>query len=84
MVLLINISLDQRTPPPRTHLRSLVVHRSDGDVEEQVSGGSTVVVAHGEQKLDKQRLWANVLDGGHVPHLHVVDCMLTDTTHVAA
>lgn len=82
MVLLINILLDQRTPPP--HLRSLVVHRSDGDVEEQVSGGSPVVVTHREQKLDKQRLWTDVLDGGHVPHLHVVNCMLTDTTHVAA
>lgn len=54
----------------------LVVHRGDGDVEEEAGDGAAVVVADGEDELDEQRHRADVLHGRHKGHFHVVDCML--------
>lgn len=54
----------------------LVVHRSDGDVEEKAGDGSSVVVADGEDELHKQRLRPDVLHWRHEGHFQVVHCML--------
>lgn len=56
----------------------LVVHRDDGDVEDKVGDGSTMVVADGEDKLEKQWIWADVLYWRHEGHLPVVHCVLQE------
>lgn len=54
----------------------MVVHRDDGDVEEEIGDGAAVLVTDGEDELEQQRLGADVLHRGHERHLHVVHRML--------
>lgn len=54
----------------------LVVHRGDGDVEEQARDGAPVAVANGEGELDEKLLRTDVLHRRHERHFHVVHCML--------
>lgn len=56
----------------------MVVHRDDGDVEEEARDGATLLVADREDKLEQQRLGTDVLHRGHERHLHVVHRMLED------
>lgn len=63
-------------PGSTSDLWCLVVHRGDGDVEDKVGDGATMLVTDREDELDQQRLRADVLHRRHEGHFHVVHGML--------
>lgn len=57
----------------------LVVHGGDADVEGDARDGASMLVADGEDKLDQQYFWPNVLHGRHEGNLPVMQSMLGET-----